>query len=162
MLAKQSWLNLYPDQALCFWLGFISAGGWSAIFRAMGLNVLAVIFNDESMVQSLSDSIKVLVGFGITSGTLSLFIGYWLRNIQPTSPHRWLWLSFVISIFGCLVAGVQTDIEGFLSSGSYDFNHPLDDALFGFGIYALAGLAFGIIAVLVIGTGKLVRKLVRK
>jgi hypothetical protein len=80
----------YPDQALCFWLGFLTTGLWLALLASAVDGVfLALAGSDDS-----SDGVffQTLFLYGIPAGLFARMLGYWFRDYRSTSPFRWIWL----------------------------------------------------------------------
>jgi hypothetical protein len=157
-ITKRFFKKLYPDQALCFWLGFLPTGIWVALLATgveAGLNTLCK-FDHSSLVETF---VLTMFLYGAAAGLTSIVIGYFIRNIRPNWKHRWVALAFVVPIFAFMLAGIEVEIINMIqcpSTGSE--GHSLQDAFMAILMYGVAAIVSGVLAIATIGACKLVSK----
>lgn len=149
--------RFYPDQFLCFWLGLLPVGIWVAI-----LNLVVLVFLDslagESDVPFMFEFVKAFILYGIPAGFLGQLVGYRLRNIRPHSPYRWVWLSVIIPACTFPIAEIQADIVNMSECQTLKTNCNFGDLMFASCLYMGAALTSSMIAISIIGFGKLFRE----
>jgi hypothetical protein len=150
--------NLFPDQALCFWLGFLPAGIWVALLT-IGVDDCLNALTCASHDSLAGVFVKTLFLYGIPAGLFAQLLGFFLRHFRPQSSLRWIWLSFLIPMCTLLLAGVQVEIVNMIECGTLKFDHDFDDTLIGISVYLGAALVSGLIAGLLIAVARLVQKI---
>jgi len=154
--SKRLTISVYPDQALCFWLGFLPTGIWVAALAA-GVDSWLDTFCGQDQSSVLPVFIKSLFLYGGTAGLFAVALGYFLRNVRQHSANRWLWLSFLIPACTFMLAGIQVEIVNMIECRSMKLEHGFDDTLIAICVYALAALASGLMASCLIGIWKFIQ-----
>lgn len=152
-------LKLYPDQTLCFWLGFLLTGCFVALMQAV-VGACLVELTQQADHGAFTDFFKAVFLYGIPAGFFAQLIGYWLRNLRPDSQVRWIWLSLLIPICTFLLAAIQVELVNMVECKSYSLKLDVDDYLFPVSLYVGAALVSGLLAIVIIALIKLIRKTV--
>lgn len=121
-------VRLYPDQILCFLLGFLPTGIWVALLAATAeLFFDALSRTAPSSANSLF--LQTFLIYGVPASFFGQLLGYWLRNYKPDSPDRWLWLSFLVPCFTFPLAGLQVEITELIESGLVTLKYSADEVV---------------------------------
>jgi len=149
-------MNSYPDQTLCFWLGFLPAGIWVALLAAGVDSCLNALTGEVSVSSVFCVFFQSIFLYGAPAALFAQFLGYWVRNVRPHSPYRWVWLSLLIPTCTFLLAGIQVDVVNMIECRHLTFEHDPGDIMIALCVYQCAALVSGVLALGVIGLGKLI------
>src|SRR5271156_1224342 len=131
-------MNSYPDQILCFWLGFLPAGIWMALLAAGVDSCLNALAGDFSV--SFGVFFQSIFLYGAPAAFFAQFLGYWVRNVRPLSPYRWVWLSLLIPTCTFVLAGIQVEVVNMIECGHLTFEHDPGDIMIALCVYQSAAL----------------------
>jgi hypothetical protein len=154
-------LSLYPDQMLCFVLGFLPTGVWVCTL-ALGVKIFLNTIAGENYQSSLPIvAVKTIFLYGIPGGVIGLLMGYLLRKIRANSNKRWIWLSLLIPQITFVVAGFEVELENMIECNLLRSEHKLGDWIWGLCVYQCAALVSSLIIIVVVAAFKLMQKIVR-